>query len=309
MVAPGSSRPTLVVLGAVNVDLVVRGGALPTAGETVVGGVFGRHQGGKGGNQAVAAARALRGGPAEGAVVFIGAVGDDDLGREALAALSAEGIDVRSTGVVNGVATGVALIVVDDAGENQIAVAPGANARVGPSDVDAALTDLEAGSIVLASLEIPIATVRRAAERSRDLGATFVLNPAPTVSGTADLLSFASVVTPNVGELAALAGATAGAGALARRHPGLRVIVTRGAEGATLSDEGGERSFPASTVDVTDTTGAGDAFNGALAAALLEGRPIEEAVARAVAAAGLSVMRPGAREGVPTREEIDRALG
>ena len=299
----------LVVLGAVNVDLVVRGGALPTAGETVVGGVFGRHQGGKGGNQAVAAARALRGGPAEGAVVFVGAVGDDDLGREALAALSAEGIDVRSTGVVNGVATGVALIVVDDAGENQIAVAPGANARVGPSDMDAALTDLEAGSIVLASLEIPIDTVRRAAERCRDLGARFVLNPAPTVSGAADLLPFASVVTPNVGELAALVGAAAGGGALARRHPGLRVIVTRGGEGATLTDQGGERSFPASTVDVTDTTGAGDAFNGALAAALLEGRPIEEAVARAVAAAGRSVTQPGAREGMPTREEIDRALG
>jgi ribokinase len=308
MAASGSSRPTLVVLGAVNVDLVVRGAALPRAGETVVGGVYGRHQGGKGGNQAVAAARALLGGPAEGSVVFVGAVGDDDLGREALAALSAEGIDLGSTRVVDGVATGVALIVVDDTGENQIAVAPGANARFRPSDVDAALTNLEAGSIVLASLEIPIDTVRRAAERCRALGATFVLNPAPTVFGAADLLPFASVVTPNEGELAALAGAAAGAGALARRHPGLRVIVTRGTEGATLTDERGERSFPASTVGVTDTTGAGDAFNGALAAAILEGRPIEEAVARAVGAAGRSVTQSGAREGMPTREEIDRAL-
>ena len=309
MAASGSSRPTLVVLGAVNVDLVVRGAALPTAGATVVGGVYGRHQGGKGGNQAVAAARALRGGPAEGSVVFVGAVGDDDLGREALAALSAEGIDLGSTRVVDGVATGVALIVVDDAGENQIAVAPGANARFGPSDVDAALTDLGAGSIVLASLEIPIDTVRRAAERCRHLGATFLLNPAPTVSGAADLLPFASVVTPNEGELAALAGAGSGADALVRRHPRLRVIVTRGAEGATLTDERSERSFPTSTIGVTDTTGAGDAFNGALAAAILEDRPIEEAVARAVAAAGRSVTQPGAREGMPTREEIDRALG
>lgn len=306
------NRPMLVVLGAVNVDLVVRGAALPAPGETVVGGVFGRHQGGKGGNQAVAAARALRGGPADGAVVLLGAVGEDELGRDALAALSAEGVDVRSTKVVNGVATGVALIVVDDAGENQIAVAPGANARIEPSDVDAALEGLGAGSVVLASLEVPLAAVRRTAERCRDLGARFVLNPAPAVPGAADLLPFASVVTPNEGELTALAGAEVGpdaASALARRHPGLRVIVTRGADGATLTDEAGERSFPAPTVPVTDTTGAGDAFNGALAAALLEGRPVEEAVARAVAAAGLSVTEPGAREGIPTREAIERALG
>lgn len=306
------SRPMLVVLGAVNVDLVVRGAPLPAPGETVVGGVFGRHQGGKGGNQAVAAARALRGGPAEGAVVLLGAVGEDELGREALAALSAEGIDVRSTKVVNGFATGVALIVVDDAGENQIAVAPGANARIEPSDVDAALEGLQAGSVVLASLEVPLPAVRRAAERCRDLGGTFVLNPAPAVPGAADLLPFASVVTPNEGELTALEGAGVGpdaASALARRHPALRVIVTRGTDGATLTDEAGERSFPAPTVPVADTTGAGDAFNGALAAALLEGRPVEEAVARAVAAAGRSVTQPGAREGMPTREAIDRALG
>lgn len=304
--------PLLVVLGAVNVDLVVRGARLPGPGETVVGGVFGRHQGGKGGNQAVAAARALRGGPAEGRVVLLGAVGDDELGRDALAALSAEGIDVRFAKVENGFATGVALIVVDGDGENQITVAPGANARIEPNDVDAALEGLDAVGIVLASLEVPIAAVQRAAERCRDLAGTFVLNPAPAVPGVADLLPFASVVTPNEGELTALVEARVGpdaANALARRHPGLRVIVTRGAEGASLTHEGRERSFPAPTVTVTDTTGAGDAFNGALAAALLEDRPIEEAVARAVAAAGASVTQPGAREGIPTREEIDRALG
>lgn len=306
------SSPTLVVLGAVNVDFVVRGEALPGPGETVVGGVFGRHQGGKGGNQAVAAARALRGGPAEGRVVLLGAVGDDDLGRDALAALSAEGIDVRSTKVVNGLATGVALIVVDGEGENQITVAPGANARIEPNDVDTALEGLDAVGVVLASLEVPLAAVRRAAERCRDLGATFVLNPAPAVPGAADLLPLASVVTPNEGELMALVGAGMGpdaANVLARRHPGLRVLVTRGAEGATLIREGRERSFPAPTVTVTDTTGAGDAFNGALAAALLEDRPLAEAVARAVTAAGASVTQPGAREGMPTREGIDRALG
>jgi ribokinase len=305
------SGPTLVVLGAVNVDLVVRGGTLPAPGETVVGGVFGRHHGGKGGNQAVAAARALRGGPSESAVALLGSVGDDDLGRGALAALAAEGIDVRFTKAVSGVATGVALIVVDDAGENQIAVAPGANARIEPDDVDAALEGLEARSVVLASLEVPLGIVRHAAERCRALGATFILNPAPARTGAADLLLFASALTPNESELAALAGAgdTDPAAALVRRHTKLRVIVTRGAEGATLTDATGERSFPAAPVPVTDTTGAGDAFNGVLAAALLEGRPIDDAVVRAVAAAGLSVMRAGAREGMPTRMEIERALG
>lgn len=301
----------LVVLGAVNVDLVVRSATLPAPGETVVGGVFRRHHGGKGGNQAVAAARALRGGPAESAVLLLGVVGDDEFGREALAALSAEGIDVRSVKVAKDVATGVALIVVDDAGENQIAVAPGANARIEPKDVNAALERLEAGSVVLASLEGPLATVRHVAERCRALGATFVLNPAPAVTGAGDLLPFASVVTPNVGELAALAGAGDAdpAAALVRRHTGLGVIVTRGAEGASLTDATGERSFPAPIVPATDTTGAGDAFSGVLAAALLEGRPIDEAVLRAVAAAGLSVTRAGAREGMPTREEIERGLG
>jgi ribokinase len=305
------SGPSLVVLGAMNVDLVVRGATLPAPGETVVGGVFGRHHGGKGGNQAVAAARALRSGPVESVVALLGSVGDDDLGRGALAALAAEGVDVRFTRAVSGVSTGVALVVVDDAGENQIAVAPGANARIDASDVDAALEGLEKGSVVLASLEVPLGIVRHAAERCRALGATFILNPAPAVPGAADLLSFASVVTPNESEVAALAGAGDAdpAPALVRRHTRLRVIVTRGAEGATLTDATGERSFPASRVSVVDTTGAGDAFNGALAAALLEGCPIDDAVVRAVAAAGLSVTRAGAREGMPTRKEIDRALG
>jgi ribokinase len=305
------SGPSLVVLGAMNVDLVVRGATLPAPGETVVGGVFGRHHGGKGGNQAVAAARALRSGPVESVVALLGSVGDDDLGRGALAALAAEGVDVRFTRAVSGVSTGVALVVVDDAGENQIAVAPGANARIDSSDVDAALEGLEKGSVVLASLEVPLGIVRHAAERCRALGATFVLNPAPALTGTADLLLFASAVTPNERELAALAGTgdTDPAAALVRRHTKLRVIVTRGADGATLTDATGERSFPAPTVPVSDTTGAGDAFNGVLAAALLEGHPIDDAVVRAVAAAGLSVTRSGAREGMPTRVEIERALG
>ena len=306
------------VLGAVNIDLVVRAARLPRPGETVVGGAFERHQGGKGGNQAVAAARALRSGPGDGAaaralrsgpgdgaVAFLGAVGDDAFGAEAREALEAEGVDLSFTKVVAGVATGVALIVVDDAGENQIAVAPGANAELELGDVDAALADLADGSLVLASLEVPLAVVHRAAERCRERGAGFVLNPAPVTPGATDLLPYASHVIPNEVELAALA-ASAGASAIVRSNPGSVVIVTRGADGATITDEDGERSFPASPAQVVDTTGAGDCFNGVLAASLFERRELETAVRRAIAAAGLSVTKPGARDGMPTRDQIDR---
>ena len=294
--------PSLVVIGAVNVDLVVRGVPLPSPGQTVTGGVFERHHGGKGGNQAVAAARALRGGPLDGAVRLVGAVGDDDIGSDALEALRAEGVDVSPVGVARGTATGVALIVVDDNGENQIAVAPGANAAPTPSDVDAALDAIGSGSVVLASLEVPLDAVRRAAERCREASATFVLNPAPANAGAASLLPQVNVVTPNQGELDVLGG---DAESLAAAHEGLHVVLTVGSRGAVID---GGTTVPAPQVDAVDATGAGDCLNGVLAAALLERRPLEEAVRRAVVAASVSVTRPGARGGMPTRDEIDRAV-
>jgi ribokinase len=293
---------SLVIVGAVNVDLVVHGVPLPSPGQTVTGGVFERHQGGKGGNQAVAAARALRGGAFEDAVRLVGAVGDDDIGSDALDSLQAEGVDVSRVAVARGTATGVALIVVDENGENQIAVAPGANATPTPADVDAALDDLGDRSVVLASLEVPFDAVRRAAERCREAGGTFVLNPAPAGADTASLLPLVNVVTPNARELEVLGG---DAESVRARLPDLHVVLTVGSSGAVIDSQA---SVAALDVHAVDATGAGDCLNGVLAAGLLERVPLHAAVARAVAAASISVTRPGARGGMPTRDEIDKAV-
>lgn len=294
--------PSLVVVGAVNVDLVVRGVPLPAPGQTVTGGVFERHHGGKGGNQAVAAARALRGGSLDGAVRLVGAVGDDDIGTDALEALQAEGVDVSRVRIARGVATGVALIIVDEHGENQIAVAPGANATPTPEGVDSALDDLDVRCVVLASLEVPLDAVRRAAERCRQAGGTFVLNPAPASAEAASLLPLANVVSPNESELRLLGE---DAESIRAKHRDLHVILTVGSRGAVVD---GGQTVPAPKVEAVDATGAGDCLNGVLAAGLLERCPLQEAVARAVTAASISVTRPGARSGMPTREEIDSAV-
>lgn len=302
------TEPRLIVLGSVNVDLVVRGPRLPRPGETVIGGVFERHHGGKGANQAVAAARALRGTPLEDRVSFLGAVGDDALGAEARVALEAERVDLGGIREASGTPTGVALIVVDETGENQIAVAPGANAMLTARDVDPWVRHLAPGSVVLASLEVPFACVLRAAELCRDRGITFVLNPAPATIEAATLLPMTSVVTPNRGELEVIAPGSTGA-ALGARHPGLSVVVTSGASGAVLTDGAGTTSVDAPPVDAVDTTGAGDCLNGVLAAGLLEGGGLEDSVRRAVAAAAISVTAAGAREGMPLRAAIDSSAG
>jgi ribokinase len=295
------SAPVLVVVGAVNVDLVIRGVPLPRPGETVLGGSFERHHGGKGGNQAVAAARALRGGASDGAVRFLGAIGDDPMGAEALEALRNEGVDVSHVSVARQAATGVALIVVDDGGENQIAVAPGANATLTSADAEAGLEGFDPGSVLLVSLEVPLEVVRRAAERARELGGRVVLNPAPAAEDANRLLDVADVVTPNEGELAVLGHDSA---SIRAAHRDLRVVLTLGERGAEID---GEITVPAPQVRAVDTTGAGDTLNGVLAAGLLEARPLEEATRRAVAAASMSVTQSGAREGMPIRAEIDAA--
>ncbi len=284
--------PTLAVIGAINVDLVITGAALPSPGQTVVGGTFARHDGGKGGNQAVAAARV-----APGRVAMIGAVGEDPLGVAAREALAAEGIDVGHVTIAPRLATGVALIAVDPLGENQISVAPGANAAVTGRTVEAALEDL-APSVVLASLEVPERAVRAAATWSRAHDARFVMNPAPSTEGAGELARMADVVTPNETELAGL-------GTL---PSSIAVVETRGAAGVRIHLDGATADIQGVGVEAVDTTGAGDCFNGVLAAGLLEDLPIDEAVRRAVAAAAASVTVAGAREGMPTRAELERLL-
>jgi len=282
----------VVVVGSVNADLVVAVDALPAPGETVAGGRFARWGGGKGANQAVAAARL------GASVTLVGAVGDDPFGDDALRELAAEGIDVSAVARVNA-PTGVALIVVDASGENQIAVASGANAEV--SVPAASLGD----AIVLLGHEVPDAAIAAGADR----GGRVILNPAPAREIDPCVLAARPILTPNASEAAQLTGERepeAAARALAAKT-GAPVLVTLGADGALLLDGDIER-IPAPRVDVVDTTGAGDTVNGALAAELASGRELREAVRFALAAAALSTTAEGARGGMPRRDEVERWL-
>ncbi|HVN11903.1 MAG TPA: ribokinase [Kineosporiaceae bacterium] len=291
--------PRVVVVGSVNADLVIRLPRLPRPGETAGGGVFSVGHGGKGGNQAVAAARL------GSQVWLIAALGDDDYGRSARADLEREGVDTRFVAGVEE-PTGVAVVLVDHAAENLIAAAPGANEALTPDAVAAAVTALPPGpAVVLASLEIPLPAVEAASRLARARGWPFVLNPAPARPLPPDLLARTAVLTPNEGELDVIApdGArrliAAGAGA---------VVVTRGAAGAVVHDSSGETRVPAPAVDAVDTTGAGDGLSGALAWALGSGLPLRDAVGAAVTAASLSTLAPGARAGYPTHDELEAAL-
>ncbi len=296
--------PIVAVLGAINVDVVVSGAPLPGPGQTVTGGVFAQHHGGKGGNQAVAAARAIQrgavlpiaGGPRAG-VWMLGSVGDDQLGVVALEALRANDVQTDHVVVTPDAPTGVALIAVGIDGENQISVAPGANATLGPSDVVRALETL-VPHVVLVSLEVTERTVRAALEWARDHQITTILNPAPPQPWAHDLLGFATYVTPNVHERPALGSIP----------EGVSVIDTRGPEGAVIHrPDGSEEPVRAPSVPVVDTTGAGDCFNGVLAAGLAMGAELSAAVRDAVLAASLSVSTAGAREGMPDAQAISEA--
>ena len=284
---------SVVVVGAINVDLVVSGAALPAPGQTVTGGVFAQHHGGKGGNQAVAASRALGG----RGVVLVGAVGNDALGHDALEALRAEGV-ATSVAMRPGVPTGVALICVGPDGENQISVAPGANAELTAADVTSAFGQVHEIGVVLASLEVSQAAVRAAAAWCSEHETPLIVNPAPAQQWVADVASLATYVTPNEHELEAM-------GALPH---GVVVVETRGPEGLIIRRGGQETRVEAPKVDAVDTTGAGDCFNGVFAAGLAERMDVVDAAERATAAAALSVTKVGAREGMPTRQTLDSFL-
>ena len=288
-------RARIIVVGSVNADLVVVAERLPAPGETVTGGRFSRHGGGKGANQAVAAARL-------GArVTMVGAVGADDLGAEALVLLEREGIDVSAVARLDA-PTGVALNAVDAAGENQIAVASGANAEVDAAAVERAVREAGPGAVLL-SQEVSEAAVLAGARAARG---PIVLNPAPARPLPDALAELGPVLTPNAGEACVLTGERepeAAARALAART-GAPVLVTLGARGVLVLDGGDAELVPAPRVDAVDTTGAGDTFNGALATGLAEGRALREATAFAVAAAALSTRAAGAREGMPRRDEV-----
>jgi ribokinase len=299
----------VIVVGSVNVDLVVTTERLPVPGETVIGGRFARHHGGKGGNQAVAAARL------GAAVTFVGAVGGDTFGHEARAALEAEGVDVGGLATLADQPTGVALILVDETGENSIAVAGGANVALTSVQVRAALKrlDLAIDDVVLVGHEIRTGATHEAIRLARLAGATAILNPAPIAGIGRPTLDLATILTPNEGELASLVGPEGSASARAKRllgadPSGRAVLVSLGARGALLLAGRQARAIAPPRVEVADTVGAGDTLNGALAAGLAAGRDLAEAARRAVVAASLATTRTGAREGMPTTAKLDEAL-
>jgi ribokinase len=295
----------VVVLGSLNRDYVVQVPRLPAAGQTAIGGELLTFSGGKGANQAVAAARL-------GAdVVMVGRVGEDDSGRGLAEGLAAEGIDVSGVSRDPSAPTGAALILVEEGGQNLIVVAPGANARVGEEEGSRALDCLRPGDLLVLQLEIPLGAVRAAVGRAPARGARVVLNAAPPAELDADTLRGLEVLVVNEDEARALAGQgpeEEAAASLAERGP-KAAIVTLGDRGAVLSQAGGSVLVPPRAVRAVDATAAGDAFVGGLAAALAGGAGIREAVlvANAAGAAAATVM--GAQASLPRREDLVRLFG
>ena len=325
VVSPPATNKMVVVVGAINADLVVAADHLPRPGETVVGPRLQRYGGGKGANAAVAAARA------GAAVRLVGAVGADDTGSSTLDELRLHGIDVSGIAVLPGEATGVALIVVDPWGENQIAVGAGANSAVTAQQVSKALSEvLGRTGCVLVSTEIPGESVVAAVEAATSSGVLCVLNPAPVVPAVLRLLRSGPLLTPNATELIALVAALdqklpeahtiqndfpndlQGVTERARRLAsvsGAPVVVTMGGQGALIvNPDGHAEHLPAPPAAVRDTTGAGDTFNGVLAARLAAGDYLAVAVRTAIVAASISVAHVGARAGMPSAALIAAGL-
>jgi ribokinase len=291
------------VVGSINVDLVVATDHLPAPGETVLGGRFSVHDGGKGANGAVAAARA------GASVTMIGAVGADAHGERATATLATEGLDLSRVRRVEPEPTGVALIVVGPRGENQIAVAPGANHAFTLDDEDR--QRIAQADVLLTNHEVPAEVVLEALRVAAGSGTVAILNPAPARGLSTEVLRLGPILTPNEHELTVAIGnddTGAALDELASRHAG-PIIVTQGPAGALLvSPHGQERFHGRHAAEVVDTTGAGDTFNGVLAAWLAGGASLDDAIRAANVAASMSVAAAGARGGMPRRAEIEAAL-
>ncbi len=300
----------IVIVGSLNMDLVVRMPRIPRPGETLLGGVFKTFPGGKGANQAVAAARL------GGKVTMIGCVGDDAFGREMRATLIQEGIDTTNILVHPEAATGVALIQVDAQGQNSIAVASGANFCLTSADVEKALQSIGEFEALVMPLETPLETVYAAAKIASQRGAQVLLNPAPAQVLERSLLELVDVLLPNEHEIALMTGiplhTPADTHRAADRLLALGVknlLVTLGSQGSALFDASGQQTLiPACPVQAVDTTAAGDCFVGALAVGLCEGQSLQDAAKFASAAAALSVTREGAQPSLPQRADVEQFL-
>ena len=298
----------IVVVGSLNMDVVGCAPRIPVAGETITGHTFFSAPGGKGANQAFAAARL------GGRVAMLGRVGNDDFGRKMRSNLEHVGCDVRGVAAMADCTSGIALIFVADSGQNSIVIVPGANHRFSPEEIEDAPAHFEGAASVLLQLENPLPTVLAAARMARRVGARVVLDPAPARPVPDELLRLSDIVTPNESEAAILAGLAPGpltseqALSLARalQSRGARtVIVKLGEQGCLLVDAKGSTRVAAPAVKAVDTTAAGDVFNAGLAVALSEGLDLASACKFANHAAALSVTRLGAQASAPLRAELD----
>ncbi len=312
-----ANHASICVVGSSNTDMVIKAAKLPGPGETVIGGTFLMNPGGKGANQAVAAARLSDSGSGAAdkanTVMFVAKVGNDIFGRQALQQFQREKIDVSQVVTDADDPSGVALINVDATGENCITVAPGANGNLRPSEVEPALVGVTTDCIVLLQLEIPLPTVEYVIRRSHERGLRVVLNPAPAQTLSTSVFPCLYLITPNESEAELLTGirvtngATAEQAAQKLRVLGVpNVVITLGGKGAYLLTDTYAGLIPAPPVTAIDTTAAGDCFNGALAVAVSEGQPLPDAVGFACKAASISVTRMGAQASVPYRRELDQ---
>lgn len=300
-------KSSILVLGSSNTDMIIRLARIPKPGETILGGEFVTAAGGKGANQAVGAARA------GGAVTFIARVGQDMFGDQAVAGFVRDGINVDHVIRDKTHPSGVALIFVAKDGENSIAVASGANGQLSPADVMKAKGAFAGARVLVMQLETPLRTVLAAAKLAKKAGVPVILNPAPAQPLPNELLKCVSILTPNETEAELLTGikvnsdaAAAKAAAKLRARGVKTVILTLGARGAFVATAESQQFVRGFKVKPVDTTAAGDVFNGALAVAMAEGRPLPEAVRFANAAGALSVTKLGAQPSAPRRSEIEK---
>ena len=300
-----SSPSQLLVIGSINTDMVVKTATLPLPGQTVLGGDFIMTAGGKGANQAVAAARL-------GAdIKLVGTVGEDQFGNDAIARLESEKVDCRHVEQTAGHASGVALVSVDGAGENHIVVAPGANNTITREQVETAMSACAADSIVLLQLEIPLDIVQHATAVATSRGLRVILDPAPATALPDELFTELFLITPNETEANILTGIevndedSAAAAAENLLHRGVKnVAITLGSKGVYLANGTMKALVPTPEVSVMDTTAAGDCFNGALAVALSRGTSLVDATAIACQAASICVTRMGAQDAMPKENEV-----
>lgn len=295
----------IVVVGSSNTDMIIKASRIPKPGETILGGEFSTAAGGKGANQAVAAARA------GGKVCFIARIGNDLLGGQALDGFKNDGIDSTFVFTDDKAPSGVALIMVSESGENSISVASGANGNLNLDDIEKSKSRIEGADILLMQLESPIDTIKAAAKVAKVAGVKVILNPAPAQELDDDILANIDIITPNETEAEILTGVTINAGKDMHKAADIllakgitTVLITLGSKGVLVAQKDSKQIIPAYKVDVIDTTAAGDVFNGTFAVALAKGESLEDSVRFGNAAASISVTRMGAQPSAPMKEEI-----